>query len=154
MSLKQYEKVISKVYQLSLQEPHETHASALADLDLKKLREQRDNSELLSYLQTLDVETLLAVQTVMYIGANYTKVPPDDKGEQMAEILAEDPEYVFPKESLRVEDPEAMFEEWKNSLHRVDGENTQNIEAEHIYEKYGSLPNYLQRASEILGITL
>lgn len=43
----------------------------LMSLDLKSLVEERKQSELLSYLLSLNFENLKVVQTVMYIGRDY-----------------------------------------------------------------------------------
>ena len=123
----------------------------LMSLDLKLFVEERKQSELLSYLLSLNFESLKVVQTVMYIGRDYeTMIQTEFDDEYDGEYDEED----FRRNtiSLPVPNPDFVLYEWLRDLGECKGWQSKRIEAEQIYQKKLSLHTYLNRAFRILGI--
>lgn len=51
-----------------------------------------------------------------------------------------------------VSNPDLVLREWLQDFDEMKGWKTKEIEAEQIYQKKSRLPEYLQRAFDILGI--
>ena len=122
----------------------------LMSLNLEELRERRRQSNLLNYLHSLDFQDLKIVQTVMYLGRDYN-IPDyqeysyDEYDEYEGECRRQIPR--FP-----VSNPDLVLREWLQDFDEMKGWKTKEIEAEQIYQKNSMLPEYLQRAFDILGI--
>lgn len=122
----------------------------LMSLNLEELRERRRQSNLLNYLHSLDFQDLKIVQTVMYLGRDYN-IPDyqeysyDEYDEYEGECRRQMPR--FP-----VSNPDLVLREWLQDFDEMKGWKTKEIEAEQIYQKKSRLPEYLQRAFDILGI--
>lgn len=123
----------------------------LMSLDLKSLVEERKQSELLSYLLSLNFENLKVVQTVMYIGRDYeTMIQTEYDDEYDGEYDEED----FSRNTISfpVPNPDFVLYEWLRDLEECKGWKSKRIEAEQVYQKKLSLHIYLERAFRILGI--
>lgn len=123
----------------------------LMSLDLELLTEERKQSDLLSYLLSLNFENLKVVQTVMYIGRDYeTMLQTECDDEYDGEYDEED----FSRNTISfpVPNPDFVLYEWLRDLEECKGWKSKRIEAEQVYQKKLSLHIYLERAFRILGI--
>lgn len=119
----------------------------LMSLDLESLTEKRKQSDLLSYLLSLNFENLKVVQTVMYIGRDYETMLQTECDDEY------DEEYMSRCTiSLPVQNPDLVLYEWLRYLGECKGWKSKQIEAGQIYEKKSVLYKYLERAFRILGI--
>lgn len=154
--------ILKTVYRLAVEEYQNEHERSrertgehrvvdLMSLDLKSLVEERKQSELLSYLLSLNFENLKVVQTVMYIGRDYeTMIQTEYDDEYDGEYDEED----FGRNTISfpVPNPDFVLYEWLRDLEECKGWKSKRIEAEQVYQKRLSLHVYLERAFRILGI--
>ena len=134
-------------YERSRERTGEYRVVDLMSLDLKSFVEERKQSELLSYLLSLNFENLKVVQTVMYIGRDYETMLQTEFDEEYDED-----EFSRNTISLPVPDPDFVLYEWLRDLEGCKGWKSKRIEAEQVYQKKLSLYKYLERAFRILGI--
>lgn len=122
------------------------------NIDLDEIVRKRQESELFEYMNSMNMNTIKVIQTAMYLGRNY-QLPdiPDEQMEEYLEIMVENPDFVIPCPSRRVNNPEEVFLEWLDDLSFQKGWKSKAIEINQIYEKV-PLDEYLQAAFEILGI--
>ena len=113
---------------------------------------KRETSKLLNYLQSLDMDSIKVIQTVMYIGRDYEMEPySDEEMEVFIERQADDPEYQIPEKQIVVSDSNKVVNEWMNEIKNGTGWESKEIEINQIYGK-SPLDIYLQRAFRILQI--
>ena len=134
-------------YERSRERTGEYRVVDLMSLDLKSFAEERKQSELLSYLLSLNFENLKVVQTVMYIGRDYETMLQTEFDEEYDEE-----EFSRNTISLPVPDPDFVLYEWLRDLGECKGWKSKRIEADQVYQKKLSLYKYLERAFRILGI--
>lgn len=150
--------VLKTVYRLSLDEYRKYRASEKDQtgmskhIDLQEIRRKRDASNLNQYMKGLDMEVIKIIQTVMYIGRDYSYEKDIERYYEGCEYE----EYTEHSEkktiSLKVDDPDLLLSAWMDDLTWAKGWNAKNIEVEQIYSKRLCLHKYMERAFEILGI--
>lgn len=134
--------ILKTVYRLAVEEYRRKH-------------ERRKQSDLLSYLLSLNFENLKVVQTVMYIGRDYeTMLQTENDDEYDGEYDEEYDEEDFSRNtiSLPVPNPDFVLYEWLRDLGECIGWKSKRIETEQVYQKKLRLHIYLERAFRILGI--
>ena len=150
--------VLKIVYRLSLDEyrkyraSEKDHTGMSKHIDLQEIRRKRYASNLNQYMKGLDMEVIKIIQTVMYIGRDYSYEKDIERYYEGCEYE----EYTEPSEkktiSLKVDDPDLLLSAWMDDLTWAKGWNAKDIEVEQIYSKRLCLHKYMERAFEILGI--
>lgn len=107
-------------------------------IDLADIGEYREDSELLQFLLKQDMETIKAIQTVMYLGREYV-------GEYASVDDRED------DGSCVIQKREKLFADWMKDSDGVSGWKNKDAEIDRICEKL-PLDTYLKRAFRIFGI--
>ena len=147
--------VLKTVYRLS-EDEYRTNIEAnqgwgdmLKHIDIYAPARMRKMSNLYQYMKGLDMDVIKIIQTVMYIGRDYSY----EKDIERYYASCENAESSEVKNiSLKVDDPELLLAVWMEDLTWVKGWKGKSIEIEQIYSKILRLPEYLKRAFEILGI--
>ena len=106
--------VLKTVYHLSMNN-YSKHSTIdewndiITQFDIDKPRKMRDESNLYQYLKRLDMETIKLIQTVMYIGRDYTY-----EGDIEGYYSDYDDEKPIQKKSisLKVDAPDSVFSTW------------------------------------------
>ncbi len=153
--------VLKTVYRLSMdeyrnqRETEKSWADMLEHFDIHEPCRKGQASDLYQYMKGLDMDVIKIIQTVMYIGRDYSykRDIERDIGECEHDEYEDYEENTEKKRtSLRVNDPDFLVSVWMDDLTWAKGWEAKNIEIEQIYSKRLCLHKYLKRAFEILGI--
>ena len=160
MKMDDYKDIVNKAKYLARQEfKDETvvlnRIHSVADIDLNNIIRERNESELLEYLNSLDAEAVKILLTIMYIGRDYPETREEYMERYEAQEIADD-EYLYadylqnmPKEIIPVPNPLNFVRQYMLDL---SISSDKDINVNQIYSKSLRLPEYLERAIRILGI--
>jgi len=157
--LEKYADVLRTVYKLAVirnQEDLKHHEEDYPDgqdlIDLGDIiKEHNNTSGLLQFLWKQDMETVKVIQTVMYIGREYTTSETEEEEFKRTERNSENPENEIAAPPLRAKDPERVLREWLADSSGVSEWKDKHLEVDQIYYKM-PLDLYLERAFLILDI--
>lgn len=156
--IEDYRDILFNVYELARERSQNeegadnTFSFTSPHFDVDEIVAKRETSKLLNYLQSLDMDSIKVIQTVMYIGRDYEMEPySDEEMEVFIERQADDPEYQIPEKQIVVSDSNKVVNEWMNEIKNGTGWESKEIEINQIYGK-SPLDLYLQRAFRILQI--
>ena len=155
--IEKYAEILKTVYKLAiirnqeeLKHYKEDYPDGQMSFSIDDIKEHEDTSGLLEFLSEQDMETVKVIQTVMYIGREYT---PETEEEYIirTEKNLENPEIEIDPPQLRAKDPEKVLQEWLADSSGVSEWKDKYIEIDQIYQKM-PLDEYLERAFLILDI--
>ncbi len=163
-SLNRYKKELWTVYKLAQDESDnhkktritrgktEGNVVGIFDIKLDENVNLRRRSDLLNYMNGLDMDTIKVIQTVMYIGRDY-RYPShlDEEWDAIYEPLSEEPDFHTSEKKMTVDNPDEIFLAWMDYLEMEKEWNDKDIEIDQIYQK-APLAEYLHRAFDILGL--
>lgn len=154
-SLEKNKDILRTVYELSLDEyknerkDNETWEKEIKTIDIYEPYRKRQKSDLYQYMNSLDMNAIKIIQTVMYIGRDYSFENSEYYYDEFDESVVEQK-----GEKLPVVNPDFVLTAWLKDLSNGKGWKEKRIEIEQIYSKRLRLHEYLKRAFEILGITV
>lgn len=152
-SLENNKDILKTIYKLSLDEYQnertnkETWEEVIRTIDIYEPHREREESNLYQYMNSLDMNAIKIIQTVMYIGRDYTFENAEYYYDEFDRGGVEEK-----REKLPVVNPEFIVMSWLKDLSNGRGWEEKSIEIEQIYSKRLRLYEYLKRAFEILGI--
>lgn len=156
--IEDYKDILFTVYRLAKERHHQERGvgnqSVLSNpiISIDEVLEKRQDSELLDYLNSLDMDSIKVIQTVMYIGRDYEiELYTDEEMENFIERKAEDPEFQIPEKHVIASDPDKTLNEWMNDIKGGGEWKEKKLEINQIYEKL-PLDEYLARAFRILQV--
>lgn len=156
--IEQYADILKTVYKMAVlrnQEVQKHHQEDHPDnpmfLSIKDIKQHEDTSGLLPFLLKQEMETVKVIQTVMYMGREYSPETEEENIER-TQNNANNPENQKAAPPLRAEDPEKVLQDWLSTSTGVSDWKNKEQEVFLIYEK-SPLDEYLKRAFLILGIS-
>ena len=153
IKVKEYADVLRKVHSLASEKVAKNHSVSIGDVDLNAILGEREKSELLKYLNTLDIKTVRVIEAVMYIGRDYSTLD-DPNIREMVENANDEPDfgeignipYAAP-----VQNPDKLVNDTLVQLNNSANFSNKDISINQIYQK-SPLRDYLERAFIILGM--
>lgn len=147
--------VLKTVYRLSVdeyrnhREAENSWADMLEHFDIHEPYRKRQASDLYQYMNGLDMDVIKIIQTIMYIGRDYSYERDIQRYYQESE---QEDNGGRERISLKVDNPDFLLSVWMEDLTWAKGWEAKDIEIEQIYSKRLCLYKYFKRAFEILGI--
>lgn len=148
MNINDYKDILHRVYDLATIEGAKVRAEVqdgpvhIDEEFLKRIVEERQNSDLFQYLNTLDATTVRIVMTVMYIGRDYSRATIELDDECNGAEADREKEYP-------VQNPS---EEVQHYMDYINSTDSKEIEINQIFEKRMKLDEYMKRGLWILGL--
>ncbi|MBN1891893.1 MAG: hypothetical protein JW780_03865 [Clostridiales bacterium] len=156
--IEKYVDILKTVYNLAVlrnQEAQKHHQEDHPDnpmfLSIKDIKQHEDTSGLLPFLLKQEMETVKVIQTVMYMGREYSPETEEENIER-TQNNADNPENQKDAPPLTAAAPEKVLKEWLSNSAGVSDWKNKELEVLQIYEK-SPLDEYLKRAFLILGIS-
>lgn len=153
IGIKEYADILHKVYSLASEKRPKNEAVCVGTVDLEDILRKREESELLKYLYSLDLETIQVIEAVMYIGRDYSPLD-DPEIRAMLENANDEVDYkgIVEIESIvPVHNPNKLVNDTLDQLKSNAAFGNKDISINQIYQKT-PLRNYLDRAFRILGL--
>jgi len=153
INVKDYADVLRKVHSLASEKVAKNQSASIGDVDLKAILIKREKSELLEFLNTLDMKTVQVIEAVMYIGRDYS--PLDDPNiREMIENANDEEDYEKIGNidyTAPVQNPDKLINDTLDQLSKNAYFGNKDISINQIYQKT-PLRDYLDRAFIILGL--
>lgn len=152
--LESNKEILRTVYKLSVDEyrkernSRKTWSELIRNMDVHELYEERQKSELYQYMNSLDMNAIKMIQTIMYIGREYHS----ENSEYYYDGFNEE-DFEQKEEKLPVSNPDFLFMVWLEDLSNEKGWEEKDVEINQIYSKHLVLHEYFKRAFKILGIS-
>lgn len=148
LELKSYKETVNQVMTLSKQKSNH-EITKFDHVDLDEIVSRRDNSPLYQYLNSLDYETIKVVETIMYLGRDYSNNQKNEYEDNEESEYDEEDTIIPDNEEAPLENPIQVFNQFYDDLSATW--TNKSAEVNQIYSKI-PLYRYLKRGIFLLGL--